>query len=147
MMACGGHPGFDLAPIVIDSARPRRHPRPVPDRVRRQLGRHPAWLFWGIGVGVCSSVIPYVTDQLAMARLPRATFSLMLALLPAAATVIGLIVLAQVPTARDLAGIGLVILGVALHRAAPSREDEPATAAAVTGQAAESASDSPEVIA
>lgn len=39
---------------------------------------HPAWLLWGIGVGVCSSVIPYVTDQLAMARLPRATFALML---------------------------------------------------------------------
>jgi inner membrane transporter RhtA len=77
---------------------------------------HPAWLLWGIGVGLCSSVIPYVTDQLAMARLPRATFSLMLALLPAAATVIGLIVLHQVPTARDLAGIALVIAGVALHR-------------------------------
>jgi inner membrane transporter RhtA len=61
-------------------------------------------------------VIPYVTDQLAMARLPRATFSLMLALLPATATVIGLIVLHQVPTARDLAGIALVIAGVALHR-------------------------------
>jgi hypothetical protein len=43
---------------------------------------HPVWLAWGIGVGVCSSVIPYVTDQLAMARLPRATFALMLALLP-----------------------------------------------------------------
>jgi inner membrane transporter RhtA len=79
----------------------------------------PAWLLWGIGVGVCSSVIPYVTDQLAMARLPRATFSLMLALLPAAATVVGLILLGQVPTARDLAGIGLVILGVAVHRDAP----------------------------
>lgn len=79
----------------------------------------PAWLLWGIGVGVTSSVIPYVTDQLAMARLPRATFSLMLALLPATATAIGLIVLGQVPTARDLAGIALVILGVALHRGAP----------------------------
>jgi threonine/homoserine efflux transporter RhtA len=67
--------------------------------------RHPVWLAWGIGVGLCSSVIPYVTDQLAMARLPRATFALMLALLPAAATVIGLVVLAQVPTPRDLAGI------------------------------------------
>jgi inner membrane transporter RhtA len=77
---------------------------------------HPAWLAWGIGVGVCSSVIPYVTDQLAMARLPRATFALMLALLPATATVIGLVVLSQVPTARDLAGIGLVVAGVALHR-------------------------------
>jgi inner membrane transporter RhtA len=77
---------------------------------------HPLWLLWGAGVGLCSSVIPYVTDQLAMARLPRATFALMLALLPAAATVIGLIVLRQVPTAADIAGIGLVILGIALHQ-------------------------------
>jgi inner membrane transporter RhtA len=77
-------------------------------------------------VGVCSSVIPYVTDQLAMARLPRATFSLMLALLPATATVIGLSVLGQVPTMRDLTGIGLVILGVALHRDTPRREDQSA---------------------
>jgi inner membrane transporter RhtA len=81
---------------------------------------HPAWLAWGIGVGLCSSVIPYVTDQLAMARLPRATFALMLALLPAAATVIGLIVLGQVPTLRDLAGIGLVIAGIAVHHDPPS---------------------------
>jgi hypothetical protein len=66
-------------------------------------------------VGICSSVIPYVTDQLAMVRLPRATFALMLALLPAAATVIGLIVLGQVPTLQDIAGVGLVILGVSLH--------------------------------
>jgi inner membrane transporter RhtA len=84
---------------------------------------HPAWLMWGIGVGVCSSVIPYVTDQLAMSRLPRATFSLMLALLPATAAVIGLIVLGQVPTMRSLTGIGLVILGVALRRDPPRREE------------------------
>ena len=78
---------------------------------------HPAWLAWGIGVGVCSSVIPYVMDQLAMARLPRATFALMLALLPAFATITGAVVLGQIPTMRELAGIGLVIAGVALHRA------------------------------
>ncbi len=77
---------------------------------------HPAWLAWGIGVGLCSSVIPYVSDQLAMARLPRATFALMLALLPAAATIIGLIVLHQIPTLTDLLGIALVIAGVALHQ-------------------------------
>lgn len=76
---------------------------------------HPAWLLWGIGVGVCSSVIPYVTDQLAMARLPRATFALMLSLLPAAATGIGLVVLGQVPTVIELLGVGLVVAGVALH--------------------------------
>jgi inner membrane transporter RhtA len=81
---------------------------------------HPLWLAWGAGVGVCSSVIPYVTDQLAMARLPRATFALMLALLPAAATVIGLLVLGQVPTWRDLLGIALVIAGIASrHDPAP----------------------------
>ena len=81
---------------------------------------HPSWLAWGIGVGLCSSVIPYVTDQLAMARLPRATFALMLAILPAAATAIGLLVLRQVPTWEDLVGIALVVGGVALHQQRPA---------------------------
>ena len=82
---------------------------------------HPDWLLWGIGVGVCSSVIPYVTDQLAMARMRRATFALMLAILPATATVIGLLVLRQTPTAQDAAGIALVAVGVALRDEAASR--------------------------
>jgi inner membrane transporter RhtA len=77
---------------------------------------HPVLLLAGAGVGVCSSVIPYVADQLAMARLARATFSLMLALLPVFAVVIGAIVLRQLPTVRDIAGIGLVVLGVAIHQ-------------------------------
>ena len=51
----------------------------------------------GAGVGISSSVIPYVFDQLAMARLARATYALMVALLPATAAVVGVIVLAQVP--------------------------------------------------
>jgi inner membrane transporter RhtA len=50
-----------------------------------------------IGVGVTSSVIPYVFDQLAMRRIARATYALMVALLPATATVIGVVVLTQVP--------------------------------------------------
>ncbi len=78
----------------------------------------PPLLLAGIGVGLCSSVVPYVCDQLAMSRLPRASFALMLALLPATATVIGIIVLAQIPGARDGAGIALVMLGVALHKPA-----------------------------
>jgi inner membrane transporter RhtA len=72
----------------------------------------------GIGVGISSSVIPYVCDQLAMARLPRATYALFVSLLPAVATVIGVIVLAQLPSLVDLAGIGMVMLGVAIHRPA-----------------------------
>ncbi len=73
----------------------------------------------GIGVGVCSSVIPYISDQLAMSRLPRASFALLLALLPATATIIGVIVLAQIPTLKDVFGVLLVMTGVAIHK--PSR--------------------------
>jgi inner membrane transporter RhtA len=83
--------------------------------------RHPVLLLAGAGVGVCSSVIPYVADQLAMARLPRATFSLMLALLPVFATVIGAVVLRQIPTVQDVAGITLVVLGVAIHQESNER--------------------------
>jgi inner membrane transporter RhtA len=79
----------------------------------------PILLLAGVGVGVCSSVIPYVCDQLAMSRLPRATFALLLALLPATATVIGLVVLGQVPGVTDVAGILLVMAGVAAHKPAP----------------------------
>jgi inner membrane transporter RhtA len=53
-----------------------------------------------------------------MSRLPRASFALLLTLLPASATIIGAVVLRQIPSARDLLGIGLVMLGVALHRPA-----------------------------
>jgi inner membrane transporter RhtA len=87
---------------------------------------HPLLLLAGLGVGVCSSVIPYVTDQLAMARLPRATFSLMLALLPVFATVIGAVVLHQIPTVQDAAGIGLVVAGVAVHADARAASPAPA---------------------
>jgi inner membrane transporter RhtA len=76
----------------------------------------PVALVAGVGVGVSSSVIPYVFDQLAMARLPRATYALFVALLPATATVIGVVVLDQLPSLVDLAGISLVMLGIALHR-------------------------------
>ena len=51
-----------------------------------------------------------------MTPLPRATIALLLALLPATATIVALVVLAQVPTARDVSGIALVMAGVALHR-------------------------------
>jgi inner membrane transporter RhtA len=75
----------------------------------------------GIGVGVSSSVIPYVFDQLAMARLSRAAYSLMVSLLPATATVVGIVVLAQIPTEVEVAGVGLVVAAVAVHRERPAR--------------------------
>jgi inner membrane transporter RhtA len=76
----------------------------------------PVALLAGAGVGISSSVIPYVSDQLALVQLARATYALMVSLLPATATVIGIAVLAQVPGMREVAGVALVIAGVALHR-------------------------------
>lgn len=82
----------------------------------------PALLGAGIGVGVSSSVIPYVCDQLAMSRLPRASFALLLSLLPATASLIGFLVLRQVPSWPELLGIACVGCGVALHQAETDRE-------------------------
>lgn len=70
----------------------------------------------GIGVGLCSSVIPYISDQLAMSKLPRASFALLLALLPASAAIIAALVLQQLPSTKDTLGIALVMAGVAVHR-------------------------------
>lgn len=77
---------------------------------------NPLVLVAGIGVGISSSVVPYVLDQLAMARLPRATYALFVALLPATAVVIGVLVLRQIPTAIEVAGVALVVFGVGFHR-------------------------------
>ena len=76
----------------------------------------PVALAAGVGVGITSSVIPYVCDQLAMARMRRATYALLVSLLPATAVVIGIVVLAQVPSWLEVAGVALVVSGVAVHR-------------------------------
>jgi inner membrane transporter RhtA len=77
----------------------------------------PLLILAGIGVGISSSVVPYVCDQLAMAQLPRNTYALLLALLPATATIIGDISQPD-STLRDITGILLVMGGVAVHKPA-----------------------------
>ena len=91
----------------------------------------PVALAAGMGVGISSSVIPYVSDQLAMRRLARSSYALMVSLLPATATVIGIVVLTQVPSLTEVVGVGLVIAGVAVHREADEKvatDGEPAVA-------------------
>jgi inner membrane transporter RhtA len=84
---------------------------------------NPGALAAAVGVGICSSVIPYVCDQLAMRRLPRATYALLVALLPATATVIGVVVLTQIPGPGEVLGVLLVIVGVSLHQEPPGTGD------------------------
>ena len=80
--------------------------------------RHPVLLLAGLGVGVCSSVVPYALDQYAMALVRRSTFALLLSILPAVATVIGFVVLAQRPTVPEVVGVALVVMAVAVHQSA-----------------------------
>ena len=86
----------------------------------------PIALLAGVGVGVSSSVIPYVADQLAMRRLARATYALMVSLLPATATVIGIVVLARVPSWVEVAGVALVVAGWRSTASRPKRRAIPA---------------------
>jgi inner membrane transporter RhtA len=76
----------------------------------------PVALAAGVAVGITSSVIPYVFDQLAMARLSRSGYSLMVSLLPATATVIGIVVLGQIPSSPEVVGVALVVVAVGVHR-------------------------------
>jgi inner membrane transporter RhtA len=96
----------------------------------------PVALAAGLGVGLSSSVIPYVCDQLAMARLARATYSLMMSLLPATATVVGVIVLTQIPTPIEILGVSLVVTGVAAHQQRRQTHHPPAAAAIFRGREA-----------
>jgi inner membrane transporter RhtA len=68
-----------------------------------------------IAVGLASSVVPYVLEQVAMRRLPRARFALLLALLPATAAIVGAVVLGQVPGLLEAVGILLVVAAAGLR--------------------------------
>lgn len=120
--ADGGAAGIDRLGLAMLVAMVVAFPIGIRDALPALLS--PGLLAAGIGVGICSSVIPYVCDQLSMARLQRATFALLLSLLPAMASLIGALVLHQIPTFAEAGGIALIIGGVLLHHA-PRRADLP----------------------
>jgi inner membrane transporter RhtA len=90
-----------LAPALVTSA--------VPALV------DPLLLAACLAVGVASSVVPYGLEQVAMRRLARARFALLLALLPATAAVIGAIVLGQIPSVLEAIGIALIVAAASLR--------------------------------
>lgn len=84
-------------------------------------GTGPAWgspnlLLLAAGVGVLSTVLPYALDQVVLRRTDRSRFALLLALLPASASMVGFVVLGQVPDPEEAAGIVAVALAVAAAR-------------------------------
>jgi inner membrane transporter RhtA len=85
------------------------------------LGTGPAWdsptlLAMTAAVGLLSTVLPYALDQVVLRRVDHAQFALLLALLPAVASVVGLVVLGQLPHPMEAAGIIAVALAVAAAR-------------------------------
>jgi inner membrane transporter RhtA len=95
-----------LVPLVLGSGRVWGSPR---------------LLLLGVGVGVLSSVLPYVLDQVVLRRIGRARFAVLLALLPVTAALVGLVALGQVPGWAEGAGILAVMVAVMLR----SRDDDP----------------------
>ena len=83
------------------------------------------WLAAAAAVGVLSSVIPYALDQWVLRRVSADRFAVLLAILPATATLIGLVSLGQVPSGPDLVGIAFVTLGVGLRETARSTPAPP----------------------
>jgi inner membrane transporter RhtA len=69
----------------------------------------------GVAVGLLSNVVPYGLDQVAFRRVPPGRFALLLALLPATATLAGFVALGQVPSPTEAVGIALVITAIAIR--------------------------------
>ena len=85
------------------------------------VGTAPAWgspnlLVPAAGVGLLSTVLPYALDQIVLRRIDHSQFAVLLALLPAAASVVGFLVLRQLPHPLEAAGILAVALAVVAAR-------------------------------
>jgi inner membrane transporter RhtA len=89
------------------------------------IGTGPVWgdprmLLVAVGVGVLSTVVPYVFDQIVLRRLGQARFALLMALLPVSAAVMGFLVLRQVPAPLEALGILAVVGGLTIREREPT---------------------------
>ena len=66
-------------------------------------------------VGIFSNAVGYGIDQFTLRRIPIRRFSLLLALLPVTASLVGWVALDQRPSTIDVIGIALVLIGVAMQ--------------------------------
>ncbi len=83
-------------------------------------GSGPAWssmriLLLCVLVGVLSNAIGYGIDQAVLRRIPVRRFSVLLALLPVTAAVVGFVALDQTPSVIDLIGMACVLSGVVIQ--------------------------------
>ncbi len=70
---------------------------------------HPGILGIGLAIAVLSSAVPYAFELIALRRIPAATFSILMSVSPAIATLAGFVILRQAITPLDGVAIALVV--------------------------------------
>ncbi len=73
----------------------------------------PELLLIGVGVGLLSSVIPYSLELEALRRMPARVFGVLMSLEPAAAALVGMLLLGEILTLRQWAAICCVVIACA----------------------------------
>jgi inner membrane transporter RhtA len=89
-------------------------------------GLTPVLAAQGLGLAVLVPLLPFSLELLALRRMMVAAFGTLMALEPGIATAIGTVVLGQLPTAWQVAGVVLVVVaGIGAQRTAPAAEAGP----------------------
>jgi inner membrane transporter RhtA len=107
--------GRGLAPLAMGLAIGALALTPIGAPWSGPVWASPTLLVLCLLTGVFSNAIGYGIDQFVLRRIPIRRFSLLLALLPVTALVVGWVALDQRPSIVDLIGIALVLVGVALQ--------------------------------
>ncbi|OLT30349.1 transporter [Nocardiopsis sp. CNR-923] len=91
-------------------------------------------LLFGLAVGVLSSVVPYTLELTALRRMPPRVFGVLMSLQPAAAALVGLVLLGELLTVWQWIAVACVITAsagatrTATRRGEDEREVEPSSA-------------------
>ena len=102
--------GIDGLAIAMAGAAVIYSPLSAPELIRISTDMK-FWLTL-IAVALLSSAVPYVTEQFVLRDVPATTFAILNSILPAMSTVVGFVMLQQLPTAGEL--IGLLLISIAV---------------------------------
>lgn len=80
------------------------------------------WLAMALGLALLAPVLLFTLELAALRKMTTTAFGTLMALEPAAALLLGLLILSQMPTAVQCAGIGLVVLAGAAAQRGGRRE-------------------------
>lgn len=104
--------GIDALAVAVLFGSFLQLPFAIPEM--RLMSAHPEALGLAVAMSVCSSVIPYLLEQVVLRGVAAPLFALLSALLPVTSLLVGLVMLRQVPSLAELGGLVLVSVAVAM---------------------------------